>query len=211
MIVGEIQQDLSRKFNALLATTFIILKGIFVKNQSNIRLAYRVFVLSFTVSVIMSFLSQTVLDASTLVFELLILLVIVFIGILFDMVGVAVAVCDPAPFHAMASKRNKVAKIALKLVNKAALVATFSNDVIGDIAGIISGAAIGSIVYNLVAMYTTISSTLISVLLSGLVAGLTVGGKAVGKVIAIEKSKQIIYSVAKTIYYVKYIFTFKWI
>ncbi len=182
-----------------------------MNNLKTFRLAYRIFVLSFVLSVVMSFLSQTVIDASSLVFKLLILLVIVFIGIVFDMVGVAVAVCSPAPFHAMASKRDKIAKIALKLVKRASLVATFSNDVIGDIAGIISGAAVGSIVYRLVEVYTGMSSTLISVLLSGLVAGLTVGGKAVGKVYAIERSKDIIYNVAKLIYYIKYIVTFKWV
>ncbi|PID82735.1 MAG: hypothetical protein CSB15_01410 [Clostridiales bacterium] len=176
-----------------------------------IKLAYRIFLLAFALSLAMSFLSQTIMDGSTLIFKLIILLLIILLGILFDMIGVAVAVCNPAPFHSMASKKNPIAKIAIKLIKKASLVATFSNDVIGDIAGIISGAAVASIVYKIMNFKLPFSFTVISMILSGLVAGLTVGGKAIGKEFAINNSKVIIYNVAKVIYYTKYFFTLKWI
>ncbi len=190
------------------------MRGYIVKKKNKnktVKLAYRIFLVSFILSLLMSFVSGTVMTASSLYFKLFILLFIVFTGIIFDMVGVAVAVCDPAPFHAMASKKNKVAKIAIKLVNKASLVATFSNDVVGDIAGIISGAAIGSIVSDIILIHTGFEEIVFSTFLSALVAGLTVGGKAVGKVYAIERSKEIIFTVSKIIYFLKCFFTFKWI
>ncbi len=181
------------------------------KKRHPFRFATYIFILSFIISVVMSFVSQSVLSASGLFISLLILLLIVFIGIIFDIVGVAVTTCDPAPFHSMAAKKNPYAKYALKLIKRAPFVATISNDVVGDISGIISGAAVGNVVYNLISMYSGLSLTWLNVLLSGCIAGLTVGGKAVGKEIAISKSKEVTFVASKIIYFFDYLVKLKWL
>lgn len=181
------------------------------KKKSALGFALYIFVLSFVISVLMSLASQSVLSASGLIVSLLILLVIIGIGIFFDIIGVAVTTCNAAPFHSMAAKKNPYAIQALKLLARAPFVATISNDVVGDISGIISGAAVGNVVYAILELYTGISSTLLSVLMSGIVAGITVGGKAVGKELAMSKSKEITLFVAMLLYKLDYIFKLKWI
>lgn len=175
-----------------------------IKKQKKLAMkifAVKIFLSSFFVSVLMSFFSQSVLEVSGLLVSLLILLIIIFIGIIFDIVGVAVTTCPEAPFHAMATKKNKYAKHALKMVKSAALVATISNDVVGDICGIISGAAAGNVVARLLEIWVGLNYTYLAMLLSGVVAAITVGGKSVGKIYAIENSKQITFQAAKVLYY----------
>lgn len=172
--------------------------------------AIRVFFLALAISIAMSTVSQSVLSTSGLVFSLVILFIIITIGVVFDIIGVAVTVCDEAPFHSMAAKKNLYAVKALKLIKRAPLVASFCNDVVGDIAGIISGAAVASIVYNMVTMHIADNLAWLSVLLSGLVAAITVAGKAYGKEIAVNKSKEITLGVAKILFFLDYIFTLKW-
>ncbi|MCK8058881.1 MULTISPECIES: hypothetical protein [unclassified Fusibacter] len=177
----------------------------------HIKLAVQIFILSFSLSILMSFASQTTLSKSSVIFAFFVLLVIIFIGVIFDIVGVAVATADPAPFHAMASKKNPKAILALVMLKRASLVATFSNDVIGDIAGIISGTAVAIIVFRMVSLGLVTQSSLFNVLLSSTAAGLTVGGKAIGKELAINHSKEIVYLVATVMYDIKYMASFKWL
>lgn len=172
--------------------------------------AIRVFFLALAISIAMSTVSQSVLSTSGLVFSLVILFIIITIGVVFDIIGVAVTVCDEAPFHSMAAKKNLYAVKALKLIKRAPLVASFCNDVVGDIAGIISGAAVASIVYSMMTMHIGDNLAWLSVLLSGFVAAITVAGKAYGKELAVNKSKEITLGVAKILYFLDYIFTLKW-
>lgn len=177
----------------------------------HIRLALNIFILSFSLSILMSIASQTTLSKSSVIFAFFVLLFIISIGVMFDIIGVAVATADQSPFHAMAAKKNPRAQIALKMLKNASLVATFSNDVVGDIAGIISGAAVASIVFRLVDMQLVTQVGFFNVLLSGLAAGLTVGGKAIGKEFALNQSKEIVYWVASVLYDIQYLLKFKWL
>jgi Mg2+/Co2+ transporter CorB len=68
-----------------------------------------------------------------------VLAVFVFVGIVFDIIGVAVTSASPKPFHSMASHREAGAAEALTLLRNAEKVSSFCNDVVGDISGIISG------------------------------------------------------------------------
>ena len=65
----------------------------------------------------------------------LLLFFIVALGILFDMVGVAVTAADEKPFHAMAAKKVPGAGKAIWLLRNADKVASFCNDVVGDSFG----------------------------------------------------------------------------
>jgi CBS domain containing-hemolysin-like protein len=99
----------------------------------------------------------------------------------------------------MAAQNNKAARYSIKLIKNAGVVSNFCNDVIGDICGIISGAAGAIIVFKITNFYDIKELTTLSVVMSGFIASLTVGGKAIGKEIAINYSKNIMYYTGKVV------------
>ena len=121
-------------------------------------------------------------------------LVTIFIGIFFDIIGVAVTVADENEFHAKASKRIAGSKTSVKLIRNSAKVANFCADVIGDICGVLSGSISASIALKITASFGI--SFNIQFLISALVASLTVSGKAIGKTIAQKNSTKIVHAVA---------------
>ncbi|MBP3388057.1 MAG: hypothetical protein J6L23_05915 [Clostridia bacterium] len=128
---------------------------------------------------------------------LIVLAVFILLGIVFDIIGLAVATADEAPFNSMAAQRNKVGKTAVKLLKNAEKVSSFCNDVVGDICGVISGATGTSIAASLFA--TSKNAFWWTLLLTSAVAALTVGGKALGKRFAMEKSVTIVTNVSRII------------
>ena len=156
----------------------------------------------------MSFISDTILRSVNLLIALIILVVIIFIGIFFDLIGIAVASAREMPFHSMAASKIHGAKYAVRLVRNAGSVANFCNDVIGDICGIVSGAA-GAILIVKISAVSQINISIISILLSGAVAALTVGGKAIAKEIALKKSKEIVFTTGKVLYFIDFKFNIK--
>ncbi len=155
-------------------------------------------ILSFFISVSMDILSSALIPKADIFTALIILIVLIFIGIIFDIVGVAVATADETPFHSMAAGKVKGATQSIWLIRNAEKVSNICNDVIGDIVGIISGAATAVIVTKIINVYN-IDEIVLSLLLTGFVASLTIGGKALGKGFAISKANSIIYSVARVI------------
>ena len=129
-----------------------------------------------------------------------ILLLIVLIGIVFDVIGVAVTAADEKPFHSMAARKVPGAKEALRLLRKAERVSSICNDVIGDICGVVSGAAAATISAQLLARFAFSWPTVVSLIMSALVSGLTVGGKAIGKTFAVNSSTTIVHLVGRAIY-----------
>ena len=117
-----------------------------------------------------------------------ILICIIAIGIVFDIIGVAVTAADEKPFHSMASRKVPEATQALKLIRNAGRVSSFCNDVIGDICGVISGSAAATIAARVLAMHPGMREIVLTLAMSALAAGLTVGGKACGKSFAIDSS-----------------------
>ncbi len=155
-------------------------------------------VLSFFLSISMNMLSSTLMPMANIVAALFLLLALILIGVVFDIIGIAVTTADETPFHSMASRRIRAASQAIWLIRNAEKVSNVCNDVIGDIVGIISGAATTAIVAKIIAAYS-FDGIVVSVLLTGLVAALTIGGKAMGKGVAMSKANSIIYSVASII------------
>ncbi len=120
-------------------------------------------------------------------FGIFIVIIIVFIGAFFDMIGVAAAAADEPPFHSMASKKVFGAKFAVKIVRHAEKVASVCSDVIGDIAGVLSGAtalAVGVQIAKTFEIHGWKGES-ISIGLTVLATALTIGGKACGKTIAV--------------------------
>ena len=162
-----------------------------------------VFLSTILISALVTLCSNLIFENSGLWIAFLVLLLIVIVGIVFDMIGVAVTAADETPFHSMASRRVPEATEAIRLLRNAAKVGSVCNDVIGDICGVGSGSAAAVISANVIASTGLSWSTGVSVLLSALVAGLTVGGKAAGKSLAIRNSTKIVRLTAKVLYTLK--------
>ena len=73
-------------------------------------------IFAFLLSVFMSTFSDILLRKSNTAVAFIVLIAIIFIGILFDIIGVAVTVTDEKPFHSMAASKVKGAKSSLMLM-----------------------------------------------------------------------------------------------
>ncbi len=147
---------------------------------------------AFMITFIMSIFSESALKDINLTLSILIVLIFIVLGIVFDMVGISVTVADKKVFHSMAAKKVSGAKTALKLIANNSKVSSFCNDVIGDICGILSGTAAGTIAI-LLANKLNFNIFYVSLIITSIIAALTIGGKALGKSIAINHSNNILY------------------
>ena len=166
------------------------------KTPSHARWVIRVFLIAVALSASMSLCSGAVLEDAGYVTATLILLLFIALGIMFDIIGVAVTAANPKPFNSMAAHRVKGAKEALYLIRNAEKVASFCNDVVGDICGIVSGSTAAVIVTHLQRDLST-TSVLISIGATALISGITIGGKALGKTVAINQCTSVVYRVAR--------------
>lgn len=160
--------------------------------------------ITFITSVIFSFAASNALHSVNIIIAFLILLLIVAVGIFFDMIGVAVATATPVQFHAMAAKKVRGSREALALIKNAERVSSVCNDVIGDIAGIISGTTSAAIVSALLVYFNNVNDIVLSLVVTALASALTVGGKAVGKGFAMTYNKEIVFMTAKLISYISF-------
>lgn len=165
-----------------------------------IRWVITIFFVTILISGIISLVSDEVMANSSLAVAFLILLAIVFLGILFDIIGMAVATADEKPFHSMASRKVPGAHEAIRLLRNAERVSSICNDVVGDICGVVSGSASATIAALILTNANVGWPRGISLAMSALVAGLTVGGKAVGKTIAVNSCTKIVHLVGRVIY-----------
>ncbi len=170
------------------------------KQNKNRKWMIQIFFMAFFISVMFSLVSETMIPKLSTIFGVLLIFVFILLGIIFDMIGVAVTASDEAPFHSMSARKVKGANIAVLLKKNADKVGSFCNDVIGDICGVVSGSA-GAIIASSFAQTLHVSPFLMSLLVTGLIASFTIGGKAIGKSFAINQSDMILYKVAKFISY----------
>lgn len=154
---------------------------------------------TFILAIAFSVIAENLVNNLDVLFAFVILLLFIAIGIIFDIIGIAVTAASEKPFHAMAANRVEEAKTAIKLVRNSSQVSNFCNDVIGDISGIISGATATSIIFKLILVFDALNATVLTIILTAFTASLTVGGKGVGKAIAQYHHEAIIYKVAKII------------
>lgn len=153
--------------------------------------------ITFTLSLLFSFISNTVISKLNIFWGLIALIVVILIGVLFDLVGVAVTVANEEDFHAQASKKIKGSKTAIKMIRNSAKVSNFCADVIGDVCGVLSGAIGAMIALRLTENYGMSES--LQFIVSAIVASATVGGKAFTKEIAKQNSTIIVSFVSKFI------------
>ena len=169
-----------------------------MKAKSNRLWIVQIIILSMAMSMTFSIISEAVLDGAGYAMAFSVLAVFIIIGIVFDIIGVAVTSSQEAPFHSIASHGERGAGEAIMLLRNAEKVSSICNDVVGDICGIMSGTTSAVIVVNL-ASGLGWKEAVLAVLISGMVAGLTIGGKALGKKVAINSNVKIVLAVGKVI------------
>ena len=167
------------------------------ERSRTIRWVVTVFLVTLVVSGMISLISDEVMASSGLLAAFAILLGIVFLGIIFDIIGMAVATASEKPFHSMAARKVPGAQEAIRLLRNAERVSSICNDVVGDICGVVSGSASATIAALILTHVDTVWPRAISLGMSALVAGLTVGGKAIGKTIAVNSCTQIVHLVGR--------------
>ena len=170
------------------------------ERSRTIRWVVTVFLVTLVVSGMISLISDEVMASSGLLAAFAILLAIVFLGIIFDIIGMAVATASEKPFHSMAARKVPGAQEAIRLLRNAERVSSICNDVVGDICGVVSGSASATIAALILTHVDLGWPRAVSLAMSALVAGLTVGGKAIGKTIAVNSCTQIVHLVGRVLH-----------
>ena len=170
------------------------------KSKKNNRITWIIIVtiVSFILSIIFSSLSETIIPNINIIFGILLIIVFIGIGIIFDMIGVAITAANETPFHSMASKKVKGSKHSVMLLKNSDKLASICNDVIGDVCGVVSGSA-GMLVASNIASSFNINSSITVLFVTALIASITIGGKAIGKSAAIKNSEAITFKVGKVL------------
>lgn len=161
------------------------------KEHSKIKWFIQVFITTFILSICFSYISTYGVSNLNLISSIIILIAVIAVGIIFDIIGVAVTVANEEEFHAKATKKAYGAKTSIKLIKNAAKVANICADVIGDVCGVLSGAISAMISAKL----TQATGPNLQFIISAIVASITVGGKALGKEVANKNSTQIVHFV----------------
>ena len=165
------------------------------KNHSKIKWFIEVFITTFILSIFFSYISTNGVANLNLISSIIILIAVIAVGIIFDIIGVAVTVANEQEFHAKATKKVDGAKTSIKLIKNSAKVANICADVIGDVCGVLSG----SISALIASKASEKLGANLQFIISAVVASITVGGKAIGKEIANKNSTPIVHFVGKVL------------
>ena len=168
--------------------------------EENSNIKWIIFVLFFTffTSLGVSYISTYGLENLNIISAIFILLFVIYLGIMFDVIGLSVIVANEHSFHAKATKKLNGAKKAVKLIRNSDKVSNFCADVIGDICGVLSGAISALISLKITNQFNLEFN--LQIFISALVASLTVSGKAIGKSIAKKYSEQIVDKVSRILH-----------
>ena len=171
------------------------------ERNKTIRWVVTIFIVTIFISGAISLLSDVIMENSSVFVAFLILLAIILIGIIFDIIGMAVASADEKPFHSMAARKVPGAQESIALLRNAERVSSICNDVVGDICGVVSGSASAIIAVQIISNFDFSWPQIVSLAMSALAAGLTVGGKSIGNSYADNSSTAIVHSVGKCIHW----------
>ena len=169
-----------------------------MKTKTNVKWIIIVTILAFVISILMTLVSKLALQNVPLIVAILITLFFILLGIGTDIIGVAVTSGDEVAFHSMSARKVKGGKIGVKLLKNTDKVSSVCCDVIGDVCGIVSGTS-GVVIVALIIKSFDCNELLVSLIVTGIISALTIGGKAIGKGVAINKSKKIVTIVSKTL------------
>ena len=158
----------------------------------------KAFLMTFFIALIFNAAANVVIENCNYIALILVCILFIGLGIIFDIIGTAVLTAKESTFHAKNAKKIKGAKESINLIKNSNQIASICNDVIGDICGIVSG-SVGAMLSILISEITKIDTIFITLIISSLISSLTVGGKAIGKKYAVEKSDVIIEKVGKSL------------
>lgn len=155
-----------------------------------------VFLITFVLAIIFSFLSNAIAIKLNNYFLSFSLLLTIAIGVIFDMIGTSTISARESTFHSLNSKKVRGASEAIIMIKNADKVSSICNDIVGDVCGIISG-SLGA--FLAISLATEVNATIISIVISSVISALTVGGKAIFKQVAIKHANEILMRVSKTL------------
>lgn len=158
----------------------------------------KAFLLTFFIALIFNTTANLIIENCNSIALIIVLLIFILLGIIFDIIGTAVLTAKESTFHAKCSKKIKGSKESINLIKNSNQIASICNDVIGDICGIVSG-SVGAMLSIYISQITNINVIYTTLFISSLISSLTVGGKAIGKKYAVEQSDIIIEKVGKTL------------
>ena len=156
----------------------------------------KVIFIAFILSLLLSIITSIVFKNINLIIAIVVTFFFIFLGVIFDIIGVSATCADIEVFHAMASKKIHSGKMGVRLIKNASKVSSICCDVVGDICGIISGSA-GVYIISIIINLTDYNEILISAIIMALISSLTIGGKALGKEVAICKKNEVISIISK--------------
>lgn len=173
------------------------------KKENKNRWIYYIFLITFVLSIVFSSVSNLMVDNLNIVVATILLVVIIAIGILFDMIGMAVISANEKSFHAKAAKKQLGAKETVRLIKYQEKVSSVCNDVVGDVCGVASGALSAMLAIKFANVFS-LDTSIVTIIFSALVASVTVGGKAIEKSIVMKHSDSVIFAVGKIIHYLSF-------
>ena len=156
------------------------------------RWALTVLLASFFITALLSLASGEIIETLPMFASIIVLILFVSLGIVFDIIGLAVATADITAFNSMAARRLKAGRKAVWLISNTEKVSSVCNDVIGDIAGVVSGATGAAIAAQLFS--ASEAEFWLSLMLTSLIAAMTVGAKALGKQNAVRYNEKMLFS-----------------
>ena len=163
------------------------------KENAELKWFITVFITTFILPIVFSYISTNAISYLELLPAMLILVLTIFIGIIFDIVGVAVTVAKEEELHAKASKKIQGAKTSIKLIRNSTKVSNICADVVGDVCGVLSGSIAALITIKITERFGLAFD--LQFIISAVVASITVGGKALGKGVAQRHSTKIVHIV----------------
>lgn len=169
------------------------------KKQNAFRKHYKWFIFiplfSFVIAFVFGLASEALLGTNTsIILCVAIIVVLIIIAFVGDIFAVAGAYAEIENFNAMASRRIKGAKAAIKLVKNSDRVSSILSDIIGDVCGIVSGAmgvALSLIIIN-EGDYSFFWQAFIIAIINAGIAAIAITAKSVAKKIAIKNSTAIV-------------------
>ena len=164
----------------------------------HVRWAAKILLWTFVITIALSASSTEVLGSVGFLPAAFIMVVFILLGVVFDIIGLAVATAVEKPFHSMSARRVDGAVQALWLLRRAEKVSSVCNDMVGDICGIVTGAT-SVVLASRVASDLAISIVVTQLTAAALAAALTVGGKSLGKVLALRHNTRIVHRLGRII------------
>ncbi len=155
--------------------------------------AVRFAVLAFVLALVVTWPAQSAALGWPALGAVLIVLLIILLGVVFDIVGVAATRAHETPFHARSASKRPGARKAIRLVREADRVATFCSDVVGDIAGTLSGALAAGLALRAAPAERGIGA----ILAVALVSAVTIGLKSAAKGLAVREADAIVWLVGR--------------